>query len=178
MHTLPTIKITGRNRAAKIKRRFGAVLTIQDVHQRQPVRFHGNPHPPHLRLAFEDYDGDLAHIPSAKPEHALAILQFGREHIAKPMLIHCNAGVARSTAAALGILVDHFGVQNIDLAWHQLLEARSFACPNRILLDQFDSALGTGGLIRASADKRFANDPEWQQRSKEMNEMVEDDFPP
>lgn len=53
-----TIEITGASRARRIKRRFEAVITIEDpaLPAARRVRFHRLPHPAHLALAFEDLD--------------------------------------------------------------------------------------------------------------------------
>jgi hypothetical protein len=64
------IVIAGRRRAAKIKRRSGAVITIEnlDQHRNDQVRFSRVPAPDHLVLAFEDIEENLPNVIGPSPE--------------------------------------------------------------------------------------------------------------
>ena len=72
------------------------------------------------------------------------------------LLIHCFAGVSRSTAAALAIKVQELGVDRIDDAILWLTHIRPQACPNPIIIKYADEILGANGkLLKKSED--FAN---------------------
>jgi len=72
------------------------------------------------------------------------------------LLIHCQAGVSRSTAAALAIKVQELGVDRIDEAVTWLLRIRPQACPNPIIMQYADDLLQANGeLFRQSEE--FAN---------------------
>lgn len=76
-------------------------------------------------------------------DHAHAILGFGRE-IPKGgrLLVHCWAGVSRSTASAIMIAAQHHGGNELHAI--QLVKAlRPQAQPNRMLLGFADRILGT-----------------------------------
>lgn len=74
------------------------------------------------------------------------------ESLNKDMLIHCWAGVSRSTAAAV---ITRF-LQNggdADEALSHILEIRPQADPNKFILQHADSILKTGGQLQHAVDK-------------------------
>ncbi|WP_235063038.1 hypothetical protein [Paramagnetospirillum caucaseum] len=76
-------------------------------------------------------------------DHAQAILAFGREiPRGGRLLIHCWAGVSRSTASAIMLICQHHGGNERHAI--QLVRAlRPQAQPNRMLLGFADRILGT-----------------------------------
>lgn len=146
--TANSIAITSYTRARRIKRRFDAVLTIEDPNFKQGLRFHKRPHPDHLVLELEDLDTPEDNVALPHMEHVVSALQFGREHTEGRLLIHCRAGIARSTALALGIISDRLGAGYEKEAVQQLLKIRPQAIPNLIILDLADEYLGRDGHLR------------------------------
>jgi predicted protein tyrosine phosphatase len=63
------------------------------------------------------------------------------------VLVACFAGVSRSTAAALVLLVQHHGVDKIDHCIDLLLKVRPQACPNGLITLHGDDLLGCGGEL-------------------------------
>ncbi|MDX1425673.1 MAG: hypothetical protein R3322_21190, partial [Kiloniellales bacterium] len=64
-----------------------------------------------------------------------------------PLVIHCYAGVSRSTAAALAVLCSYNEGREQDAA--HLLRARApHAFPNRRMIDLADDLLACGGRLR------------------------------
>lgn len=112
-----------------------------------------------LRLAFWDVhviDGMVArklspHDSDAYPSavHALAILDFGRQVPARGrLLIHCGAGISRSTAAAFILAAqakpgDEWG------AFQLIKVLRPQAQPNPLLVRFADKLLGAEGRMAA-----------------------------
>ena len=69
------------------------------------------------------------------------------------LLIHCEAGVSRSTAVALAGLVQQHGIENVRQCRERLLGIRPFACPNCLISEFADEILGCGGrLFRESEE--------------------------
>jgi predicted protein tyrosine phosphatase len=92
----------------------------------------------------EPLDGHV--LPAA--EHAEELIRFvrawGRE---KPMVIHCWAGISRSTAAAF-IAACALGPQRAEAAIADAIRrASSIATPNRRLVAVADDILGRGGRM-------------------------------
>jgi predicted protein tyrosine phosphatase len=144
------IEITGASRARRIKRRgFSAMITIEDpaLPARKRVRFHREPRPHHLVLAFEDLDTPTDAIITASREQIAAAIEFGRAHRTGAMLIHCHAGIARSTAVALAIIADRLGPGQEEIALAELLKLQQWAVPNLHVVRLADSILGREGRL-------------------------------
>ena len=69
------------------------------------------------------------------------------------LVIHCHAGVSRSTAAALAVKVQELGVDRLREAVDWLLEARPQACPNPVITKFADELLGAKGELHAAAEE-------------------------
>ncbi|GJD52738.1 hypothetical protein OPKNFCMD_5505 [Methylobacterium crusticola] len=100
--------------------------------------------PRSLVLTFEDSERPSAEGPTAG--HVATALAFTRalEPDAR-LLVHCVAGLSRSTALAAAILVQH-GVP-AEAAIAQVGRMRPDMMPNTRLCRYADEALGTGGTI-------------------------------
>ena len=102
----------------------------------------------HLRLAVDDvgeaWVSDCA--PCAK--HVDDLIQFGRKWTGEsPMIVHCWAGVSRSTAAAYALLCDRFRT-GTELQIAKALRNRApHASPNPLIVSLADAALGRGGRM-------------------------------
>lgn len=107
----------------------------------------------HLRLGVNDIVDAWAGEAPPSEEHVRALLAFARGWTAEaPMLVHCWAGVSRSTAAAYTILCDRFGPgREHEIA--QALRARApHADPNRLLIRIADELLGRDGRMINAID--------------------------
>jgi len=106
-----------------------------------------------LLLHFEDNLNETdANSPTRA--HVAKILEWGQSlpHNAV-VLVHCEAGVSRSTAAALALLVQHHGNDKIDECIQLLLEVRPVACPNPLITLFADEQLGCNGELHEKAEK-------------------------
>lgn len=105
----------------------------------------------HLRLGLNDVaDAAFSDAPPTE-RHIEKLIGFGRGWSAEaPMLVHCWAGVSRSTAAAYILLCDRFGAgSETDIA--KALRIRMpHACPNPLMVELADRTLERGGcMVRA-----------------------------
>lgn len=143
-----TVSVTNLTRARRTKRRFDAVITVEDPRQRAyPLRFHVTPHPEHLVLKFEDIDFHDPEIAMPQREHVEAAIQFGRRHQERDILVHCRAGIARSTALALTIIADRLGSGKERESVAELLKVRPEAAPNLVILEFADAVLERNGAL-------------------------------
>ncbi len=102
----------------------------------------------HLKLAVDDA-WEEAHgklLPSA--DHVDRILDFGRTWDgASPLLVHCWAGVSRSTATAFILACEHNpDVAEADIA-QALRKASSSATPNPLLVRLADDMMSRKGRM-------------------------------
>lgn len=68
------------------------------------------------------------------------------------LLVHCYAGVSRSTAAALSIKVAREGLGNIADSIKWLVDHRPIACPNPLITKHADAILGANGDLYLAAE--------------------------
>lgn len=105
----------------------------------------------HLRLTFHDVittDSGLS-APSARDAERLVAFIDGWQK-QSPMLIHCWAGISRSTAAAFVTLCMNRPREDEDALALELRDASPSATPNRLIVSQADALLGRKGrMLRA-----------------------------
>lgn len=168
--------VCGLSQARKQKRRFDAVLTLEDPMCRtgDKLRFTAKPIPPHLILSLEDADSDEFGYATARPEQVEAIIRFGRESLQRSLLVHCFHGVGRSAAAALAIIADRMGPGAEQAAVRTLLAGRPSATPNLVMTAHADALLGrNGALIGALLSSEAADPAKTQARARRHRFAVE-----
>lgn len=100
----------------------------------------------HLSLAFNDIVEEMPDMTAPSAEHVERLVGFARRWDRQaPLLIHCYAGISRSTAAAY--IVASALNPDIDAGrLARLLRERSpSATPNRRMVRLADDMLGRGG---------------------------------
>jgi predicted protein tyrosine phosphatase len=104
-----------------------------------------------LLLQFHDIAGPMDGL--IAPDHATiqAVINFGRTCRAdQPLLVHCWAGISRSTAAAYVIACALDGSGNEGDRAMALRQASPQATPNRLMVALADEILGRSGrMVRA-----------------------------
>jgi predicted protein tyrosine phosphatase len=115
----------------------------------------------HLKVAVNDIRMPQPGLVHPQPEHIAEILRFAREwNHAGPLVVHCWAGISRSTATAFITLcaINDDGVEH-EIA-RSIRQASPTAMPNPLMVEIADDALGRGGrmvdAIRAIGDGELA----------------------
>ena len=110
-------------------------------------------HTRYLRLSMNDIAEYEEGRILAERYHVENLLDFGKAWTReKPLLIHCWAGVSRSTAAALITLCNLNPGLEPAIAAERLRKASPTATPNRRLISLADEMLGKGGALLAAVD--------------------------
>ncbi|MFN4143589.1 tyrosine phosphatase family protein [Aestuariivirga sp.] len=108
----------------------------------------------HLRLYFHDIVQEMeGHTPpcAADAERLVAFLQsWDRE---APMLIHCWAGISRSTAAAYTALCLFRPAADEEELAFELRRASPSATPNRLIVSLADDVLGRQGRMVKAVER-------------------------
>ena len=111
--------------------------------------------PPHRRLTlrFHDIIEPTPELIAPSREDVERLLAFGRE-LGEPagnhLLVHCHAGVSRSTAAAALILAQAHPERTAREALERVAQLRPRAWPNLRMLELGDALLGRNGEIVAA----------------------------
>lgn len=107
----------------------------------------------HLRLAMNDIDEPAAGLSLPGEDHMADLLKFALAwDSAASMLIHCYAGISRSTAAAFVVLCALNPQREEQEIARRLRRASPTASPNRRLVRLGDAALGRNGRMLEAVD--------------------------
>lgn len=102
----------------------------------------------HLKLAFDDIDYPIEDLAPPQPEHVEQLIRFVSDwDRASPMLIHCWAGVSRSTASAFITACLHNPDADEGEIARAIRAASDTAKPNRRLVEFADDILGRKGRM-------------------------------
>jgi len=133
------------------------VLSLLDPDWPEPAAFEA--FGPHLRATFRFHDA-IEPVPGAvlpQKEHVEAILAFGRDAgDVSHLLIHCHAGISRSTAAMLMILAQAHPRESEHSLVDRLLKIRPQAWPNSRMVAFADAHLGRDGQLIAALGGLYA----------------------
>ncbi len=107
----------------------------------------------HLKVGVHDIPEAWEGWTCPAEDHVRNILEFGAGwDEAAPMLIHCWAGISRSTATAFILACERNPeVRERDIAF-ELRRASQWATPNRMFVSLADDMLGRGGRMVDAAD--------------------------
>jgi predicted protein tyrosine phosphatase len=105
----------------------------------------------HLRLHIHDISMPITGCIHPGEEHVSRLIDFAHEWGGRgPMVVHCWAGISRSTAAAYTALCAINPEASEELIAVRLRDASPTAYPNRLIIQLADAALGRNGrMVRA-----------------------------
>jgi predicted protein tyrosine phosphatase len=138
-----TVRLTGASHILTVMGKVEQVLRPESV---LPAN--------HLRVAMDDITEPMEGFVAPSQEHIAQVLDFVRGwDRGAPLVIHCYAGVSRSTASAFAAacaLNPHRDEMTIA---RQIRSASPIASPNRLIVSLADKALGRDGrMLRALDD--------------------------
>lgn len=105
----------------------------------------------HLHLKCEDVLDENAWAAPTR-EQVQELLEWARcIPDEDTLVVHCFAGVSRSTAAAIAILADRLG--NANAAVQRIKSVRPQLCPNPVITKFADEILGLDGKLYEECEK-------------------------
>ena len=136
------------------------VLSILDPERAVPDAFGSYGAHERLELRFHDVIEETPGNAAPQPEHVAQVLAFGRDLMAEPapdahLLVHCHAGISRSTASMALILAQALPVLPADAILTEVLRIRPQAWPNLRIIEMGDAMLGRGGAMVAAAHRVY-----------------------
>ncbi len=152
------------------------VLSILDPGYPEPGDFAA--YGPHKRLTLH-FDDIIAPTPGmALPErhHVEALVEFGKGLAAAVddplhhLLVHCHAGISRSTASMAILLAEARPETDEDVLFAHIREIRPQAWPNSCMIGLADDLLGRGGRLVAALSRHYT---EQIHRRPDLAEMIE-----
>lgn len=135
------------------------VLSIIDTHEPRPAALDDFFEIDHELIRFDDVVAEYPGYEACTPAHIVKVLEFGERVHANPqghVLVHCHAGISRSTAAAAILMAQHAPGQE-EAAFLKLLGMRKHGWPNTRMVEFADELLKRdGAMLRGLAAYRRA----------------------
>ena len=136
------------------------VLSILDPDHPVPEAFGTWGEHDKVELRFHD---DIEELPGRIPPqsfHVERVLALGRDLMTEPasvrhLLVHCHAGISRSTASMALIIAQSLPTAGADEVMAALLSIREKAWPNLRMLEMGDRMLDRGGALPAAAHRLY-----------------------
>jgi predicted protein tyrosine phosphatase len=125
------------------------VLSIIDTHEPMPDALISYGGIDHLLIRFDDVVAEYPGFEACTQAHIEQLLAFGerlRAHPGAHVLVHCHAGISRSTAAA-AILMCQFRAGEEEPTFLKLLELRKHGWPNTRMVEFADRLLARDGAL-------------------------------
>jgi predicted protein tyrosine phosphatase len=125
------------------------VLSIIDTQEPRPAALDDFQAIDHELIRFDDVVAEYPGFEACTPGHIAKVLDFGERVQTAPgshVLIHCHAGVSRSTAAAAILMSQHAPGQE-EKAFLRLLELRKHGWPNTRMVEFADQMLERDGAL-------------------------------
>ena len=150
------------------------VLSILDPGWPVPPAFGTFGEHERLELRFHDIIDDTPGMELPQPEHVEALLAFGRDLLAEPrpdahLLVHCHAGISRSTASMTLILAQAMPDCPALAIIDEVMRIRSKAWPNLRIIELGDAMLGRDGTLIQAAIEAYRRQLE---RRPELAELM------
>lgn len=135
------------------------VLSILDPGMEEPEAF--GAYGEHRRVGLRFHDAIEPSPQSILPgrQDVATIIDFGRDLALESghLLIHCQMGISRSTAAMAIIMAQAAPEEPESSIMRRLLRIRSKAWPNSIMLDHADELLARDGRLARAARELYAH---------------------
>ncbi|MDI1285835.1 MAG: protein-tyrosine-phosphatase [Reyranella sp.] len=125
------------------------VLSIIDTHEPRPAALDDFFEIDHELIRFDDIVAEYPGFEACTPAHIAKVLEFGERVYAHPqghVLVHCHAGISRSTAAAAILMAQHAPGQE-EAAFLKLLGMRKHGWPNTRMVEFADELLKRDGAM-------------------------------
>ena len=132
------------------------VLSILDPEWPVPDAFGTFGEHERLELRFHDVIEPAPDTILPSEEHVTRLLAFGRDMLSEPppgahLLVHCHAGVSRSTASMILMVAQARPALAASAIAQEILRIRPQAWPNLRLIEMGDARLGRGGSLVSAA---------------------------
>jgi predicted protein tyrosine phosphatase len=154
---------------------FTHVLSILDPAWPEPKVFGTFGEHTRLELHFDDVIDEVPGMVAPRPEHVAQVLAFGRTLQAERngrahLLVHCHAGVSRSTASMALILAQALPALPATAILREVLRIRPQAWPNLRLIEIGDALLERHGEIVAATHVAYAT--QLERRPDQAEELL------
>ena len=137
----PSIHICSLEAAKEIDHTiYNGVITVEDSFEEDPLRISMDICP-QIVLCFDDMSQPVDNYILPDKKHILEALEFAGKIGNGSLLIHCFAGVSRSSGIALAIIARVLGPGRERKALSQLQKINPYCMPNKLIVLLTDELL-------------------------------------
>ena len=126
---------------------YDGLITIENSRCSDPLRISSIPQ---TVLIFDDISVPIPDYIEPQSHHIETALEFASQTTGR-LLIHCHAGISRSTAICLSILAHRFGPGREREACKALMLISPLARPNALIIHLADEILGRDNVLFQTA---------------------------
>ena len=125
---------------------YDGIITIEDTTIREPFRVQTN-EPKQLILRFDDINKPMDDYIIPQMSHIKRALEFADKIEDGSLLIHCHAGISRSSAIALAVIAKRLGSGKEEEAVKTLEHINPNCRPNKSIVEMTDELLERDGKL-------------------------------
>ena len=125
---------------------YEGVITIEDSGIKNPFRVKDE-YTKQLVMCFDDISFAYDEYILPQKKHIIRALEFSDEIGDSSLLIHCHAGVSRSSSIALAILAKKHGEGSETNAVKELVKINPYCRPNKLMTELTDDILNRDGKL-------------------------------
>lgn len=159
-----SIRVTNVEKSLEIQKQFDHVFGLLTKAEFDAVSKHMDMSNRTMIFCDDVINPKAADAPKKKDiEHILQIFEeFALFSEEKRVLVHCRAGISRSTAVAIGLLINRGW--EIPQAFMQINIQRPMMWPNDLILKHFDDIMSLDGEL-VKFDKEWKKNTGWMLKS-------------
>lgn len=137
------------------------VLSILDPDYPDPEDFSAYGAHKRLTLRFDDIIHPTPNMQMPRREHVQQLLEFGSGLAAEEgdplchLLVHCHAGISRSTASMATLLAEARPGMEEDAIFAHIRDIRPQAWPNSVMIGFADDLLGRSGRLISALKRHY-----------------------
>ena len=134
---------------------YDGIITIEDTTIREPFRVQTD-EPKQLILRFDDINQPMDDYVIPQMSHIKRALEFADKIEDGSLLIHCRAGISRSSAIALAVIAKRLGSGKEEEAVNTLEHINPNCRPNRSIVEMTDALLERDGKLYKEVDNKMS----------------------
>ena len=134
---------------------YDGIITIEDTTINEPFRVQGD-EPKQLILRFDDINEPIDDYVVPQLSHIKRALDFADNIEDGSLLVHCNAGISRSSAIALAVIAKRLGSGKEEEAVNTLEHINPNCRPNKSIVEMADELLERDGKLYKEVDEKLS----------------------
>lgn len=157
---LPYLKIVGREEAIDILNKttvpFTHLISIRDAYRDVSIPGVGDFDGIKAELVFDDVENAEwypAHRAPVRADIMLVLAMAPTLTANSRVLVHCEAGISRSAAAAYILMCAYLGPDHEDRAMQHVYDTKKRIMPNTLMISLADELLGRDGKMKAAHER-------------------------